>query len=247
MCIRDSYAGVVYDLNDIHSVYASYTSIFKPQSVRDATGATLDPREGDNYEIGLKSEFFGGRLNTSVAAYEIKQDNLAVVDPGQVVPGTTTAAYKAVSGATTRGFEVEANGELMPDWNIAASYNHSITKDSDHERINTEAPANMVKLWTTYRLPGDFNRLTVGGGANWQSGTHITVTPSTALGTVKAKQEQFTVVNLMARYQLTDQLSTTLNVNNVFDKKYISALDTTFYSGYYGEPRNVMLSAKYQF
>ena len=55
------------------------------------------------------------------------------------------------------------------------------------------------------------------------------------------------MVNLMARYQLTDQLSTTLNVNNVFDKKYISALDTTFYSGYYGEPRNVMLSAKYQF
>ncbi|WP_028946035.1 TonB-dependent siderophore receptor [Pseudomonas vranovensis] len=241
------YAGVVYDLNDIHSVYASYTSIYKPQSVRDASGATLDPREGDNYEIGLKSEFFGGRLNTSLAAYEIKQDNLAVIDPGQVIPGTTSAAYKAVSGATTRGFEIEANGELMPDWNVAASYNHSITEDADDERINTEAPANMVKLWTTYRLPGDLNRLTIGGGANWQSGTHITVTPSTALGTVKASQDQFTVVNLMARYQLTDQLSTTLNVNNVFDKKYISALDTTFFSGYYGEPRNVMLSTQYRF
>lgn len=241
------YAGVVYDLNDIHSVYASYTSIYKPQSVRDVTGAALDPREGDNYEIGLKSEFFGGRLNTSIATYEVKQDNLAVVDPGKVIPGTTTAAYKAVSGATSRGFEIEANGELMPDWNVAASYNHSITEDADDERINTEAPANMVKLWTTYRLPDDFNRLTIGGGANWQSGTHITVTPSTALGTVKAKQSQFTVVNLMARYQLTDQLSTTLNVNNVFDEKYISALDTTFFSGYYGEPRNVMLSTQYNF
>ncbi|MBK4998135.1 TonB-dependent siderophore receptor [Pseudomonas sp. S31] len=241
------YAGVVYDIDDIHSVYVSYTSIYKPQSVRDASGATLDPREGDNYEVGLKSEFFGGRLNTSVAAYVIEQDNLAVVDPGQVVPGTTTSAYKAVSGATTRGFEVEANGELAPGWNLAASYNHSITEDADDERINSEAPANMLKLWTTYRLPGDFDRLTLGGGANWQSGTHITVTPSTALGTVKAKQSQFTVVNLMARYQLTDQLSTTLNVNNLFDKKYISALDTTFYSGYYGEPRNVMLSTRYDF
>ncbi|MNH46296.1 Ferripyoverdine receptor precursor [compost metagenome] len=67
------------------------------------------------------------------------------------------------------------------------------------------------------------------------------------MGTVKAKQEQFTVVNLMARYQLTEQLSTTLNVNNLFDKKYISALDTTFFSGYYGEPRNVMLSTRYSF
>lgn len=242
------YAGVVYDLNDIHSVYASWTSIYKPQSLRDADGSTLEPREGDNYEVGLKSEFFDGRLNTSIAAYEVKQDNLAVLDEGKTVNNDgLTAAYKAVSGATTRGFEVEANGELMPGWNVSASYNHGITKDRDGERLNTEAPANMVKLWSTYRLPGDFDRLTVGGGANWQSGTHITVTPSTALGTVKAKQSQFTVVNLMARYQLTDQLSTTLNINNLFDKKYISALDTTFYSGYYGEPRNVMLNTRYDF
>lgn len=242
------YAGVVYDLNDTHSVYTSWTSIYKPQSLRDADGSTLEPREGDNYEVGLKSEFFDGRLNTSIAAYEVKQDNLAVLDEGKTVNNDgMTAAYKAVSGATTRGFEVEANGELMPGWNVSASYNHGITKDRDGERLNTEAPANMVKLWSTYRLPGDFDRLTVGGGANWQSGTHITVTPSTALGTVKAKQSQFTVVNLMARYQLTDQLSTTLNINNLFDKKYISALDTTFYSGYYGEPRNVMLNTRYDF
>ena len=242
------YAGVVYDLNDTHSVYASWTSIYKPQSLRDADGSTLEPREGDNYEVGLKSEFFDGRLNTSIAAFEVKQDNLAVLDEGKTVNNDgMTAAYKAVSGATTRGFEVEANGELMPGWNVSASYNHGITKDRDGERLNTEAPANMVKLWSTYRLPGDFDRLTVGGGANWQSGTHITVTPSTALGTVKAKQSQFTVVNLMARYQLTDQLSTTLNINNLFDKKYISALDTTFYSGYYGEPRNVMLNTRYDF
>lgn len=242
------YAGMVYDLNDVHSVYASWTSIFKPQSVRDAEGSTVKPREGDNYEIGLKSEFFGGRLNTSIAANEIKQDNLAVLDEGKTVNNDgTTAAYKAVNGATTRGFEIEVNGELIADWNVSASYSHGITKDNDGERLNTEAPANMVKLWSTYRLPGDFDRLTIGGGANWQSGTHITVTPSTDLGTVKAKQSQFTVVNLMARYQLTDQLSTTLNVNNLFDKKYLSALDTTFYSGYYGDPRNVMLNTRYDF
>ena len=242
------YAGMVYDLNDVHSVYTSWTSIFKPQSVRDAEGSTVKPREGDNYEIGLKSEFFGGRLNTSIAAYEIKQDNLAVLDEGKTVNNDgTTAAYKAVSGSTTRGFEIEVNGELIADWNVSASYSHGITKDNDGERLNTEAPANMVKLWSTYRLPGDFDRLTIGGGANWQSGTHITVTPSTDLGTVKAKQSQFTVVNLMARYQLTDQLSTTLNVNNLFDKKYLSALDTTFYSGYYGDPRNVMLNTRYDF
>ena len=241
------YAGIVYDLDEVHSVYASYTSIFKPQTVRDASGSTLDPREGDNYEVGLKSEFFGGRLNTSIAAFEIKQDNLAEVDPGKVVPGTTTSAYRAISGATTRGFEVEASGELQPGWNLSASYNHSIIKDADGERINTVFPANMVKLWSTYRLPGELDRLTVGGGMNWQSGIHFTAAPVDLGKTVKAKQGQFAVFNLMGRYQLTDQLSTTLNVNNLFDKKYLSALDTTFYSGYYGEPRNVMVSTRWDF
>ncbi|WP_416467320.1 TonB-dependent siderophore receptor [Pseudomonas sp. LFS044] len=241
------YAGIVYDLNGIHSVYASYTSIFKPQTVRDASGSTLDPREGDNYEVGLKSTYFGGRLDTSIAAFEIKQDNLAEVDPGKVVPGTTTSAYRAISGATTRGFEVEATGELQPGWNLSASYNHSITKDADGERVNTVSPANMVKLWTTYRLPGELERLTVGGGMNWQSGTHFTAAPVDLGKTVKARQGQFAVFNLMGRYQFTEQLSSTLNVNNLFDKKYLSALDTTFYSGYYGEPRNVMLTTRWDF
>jgi outer membrane receptor for ferric coprogen and ferric-rhodotorulic acid len=87
----------------------------------------------------------------------------------------------------------------------------------------------------------------VGGGMNWQSGTHFSATPAGLPGTVKARQEQFAVFDLMARYQVTKDLSATLNVNNLFDKKYLSALDTTFYSGYYGDPRNVMVSARYQF
>ena len=51
----------------------------------------------------------------------------------------------------------------------------------------------------------------------------------------------------MARYDVTQHLTATVNVNNLFDKKYLSALDPTFYTGFYGEPRNVMLSTKYSF
>lgn len=105
----------------------------------------------------------------------------------------------------------------------------------------------MFKPWTTYRLPGEWEKLTVGGGANWQSGIHFTATPWQLGQTVKAKQEQYTVVDLMARYRFTEQVSATLNVNNLFDKKYLSALDTTFYGGYYGDPRNVMLTTQYRF
>lgn len=243
------YAGVVYDLTEQHSVYASYTSIFKPQSVRDVAGTTLEPRTGDAYEIGLKSEFLDGRINTSFDVFLTKQDNLAELDPGQFVVGTDDeeSAYKAVKGAKTRGFDAEINGEVLPGWKVAASYTHAITKDADGERLNTVAPAELAKFWTTYRLPGELDRLTVGGGVNWQSGIHFSTTPWQLGKTVKAKQDDYAVFNLMARYELTDNLSTLVNVNNLFDKKYLSSLDSTFLGGYYGDPRNVMLTAKYRF
>lgn len=53
--------------------------------------------------------------------------------------------------------------------------------------------------------------------------------------------------NLMARYQFSDQLAATLNINNLFDKRCLSSQDTTFFGGYYGAPRNAMLTLKYQF
>lgn len=243
------YAGIVYDLTEQHSVYASYTSIFKPQSVHDRNGASLEPRTGDAYEIGLKSEFLDGRINTSVDVFLTRQDNLAELDPAQFVSGTDNneRAYTAVKGAKSRGFDAEINGEILPGWNVAASYTHAVTKDAEGERINTVAPAELAKFWTTYRLPGELDRLTVGGGVNWQSGIHFSTTPWQLDKTVKAKQDDYAVFNLMARYELTDNLSTLVNVNNLFDKKYLSSLDPTFLGGYYGDPRNLMVTARYRF
>src|SRR5690606_12171747 len=54
------YAGLVYDVDNQHSVYASYTDIFKPQSYLDADRTVLAPIKGKNYEIGIKGEYFEG-------------------------------------------------------------------------------------------------------------------------------------------------------------------------------------------
>ncbi|TDR42382.1 outer membrane receptor for ferric coprogen and ferric-rhodotorulic acid [Pseudomonas brenneri] len=239
------YAGVVYDLTPNHSLYASYTSIFKPQPYRNRGGRLLDPREGNNYEIGLKSDYYGGRLNTSVALFEVDLENDAVAD-GMVVGSDTLTAY-AAKKTKTRGMDMEVSGELLPDWNLAASYSHSVVKDEQHERVKSSIPADLVKVWTTYRLPGELERLTIGGGVNWQSAINLTVDSWRFSQPAKVKQGDYATVNLMARYQLTSQWSATATVNNLLDKKYISSLDGNFYSGSYGEPRNFMLSTKYAF
>jgi len=93
------YAGIIYDLNDVHSVYASYTSI-SSRRVRVTAPVKHSSREKERKsELGLKSEFFGGRLNTSAALYQIKQDNFAELDPWlfrcRIPPVRHIAQYRA--------------------------------------------------------------------------------------------------------------------------------------------------------
>ena len=241
------YAGVVYDLNDTYSVYASYTNIYQPQIYKDASGKTLDPVEGDAYETGLKAAYFDGRLNASLAFFRIEQDNVAQY---VTTDGTGQDVYEAISGATTKGVELELAGELAQDWNVSAGYTYARTRDKDEQRIfgfplATTKPEHSIRTFTTYRLPGALNQVTVGGGVSWQSAFYgQTFSPTD--GSVNIKQGGYTLVDLMTRYQYDDHLSFTVNANNVFDKRYLTGLGN-FGTTFSGEPRNMQVTAKYDF
>jgi outer membrane receptor for ferric coprogen and ferric-rhodotorulic acid len=235
------FAGVVYDLDQNWSVYASYTSIFKPQSNKDINGQYIDPLEGEGYELGSKASFFDDRLNFGLAVYEVKQDNLAVlIEPNVPVTGGGFA-YRAESGTKTRGFEVELSGELATDWQASASFSRNIVQDAEGKKLNTNVPQNTFKLFTTYTLRDIGNGLTVGAGANWQSRIYSN---NQGLNRVRFTQDDYAVVDLMARYPITRQLSATVNLNNVFDKSYYTS---TAGNSYYGTPRNASLGLKYSF
>ncbi|MFF7705968.1 TonB-dependent siderophore receptor [Pseudomonas sp. NPDC007930] len=234
------YAGVVLDLNDTYSVYASYTSIFLPQTYyRTAGGTSLAPLEGDNYELGIKGEFFNGALNASAAVFEVKQKNtpqfVGNADDGSEI-------YRAIAGTTTRGIETEINGEVLPGWQVLAGYTYRESNDNDGNRVETNQPMNLFKLATRYQLPGAWNRLTVGGSWLWQSSIYAS---NEDFGT-KAYQRAYGVVGLLANYKVDEHLSVGLNLNNLFDKKYYDGLGT-FNSGSYGEPRNLVANARWAF
>ena len=237
------YAGVVYDLDDTYSVYASYTSIYQPQTVKQANGNPLDPVEGASYEGGLKAEYFGGRLNASLALFRIEQDNVA-----QYVGTTLTGIdyYKPIQGATTKGIELELAGELSEGWNLSAGYTYARTRDKDDQRIygyplSTTKPEHVARLFTSYRLSGDLNRLTIGGGLSWQSQFY-----GQAWGPYDLKQGGYTLVDAMARYDFNEHLSASLNAKNLLDKEYLSGLGN-FGTTYYGEPRSLSVSGTWKF
>ncbi|WP_414432546.1 TonB-dependent siderophore receptor [Alcanivorax sp. IL2] len=241
------FAGVVYDLNQHHSVYASYTSIFQPQTARDMDNRVLDPEEGNSYEAGLKSEFRNGRVNTTVAVFRTDQDNLAE-STGQPIPGgpANSVAYRAVDGAQTNGFELEASGEILPRWQLLAGYTYRITEDPEGDELNTTSPEDMLRLSTRYRFNGSLDGLTLGTSIAWQNKTYAFVTRPGHSGDFKFVQDAYTLVDLMARYQFNPALSVTANVSNLTDEKYFNNLG--FYNGgYYGDGRKASLKLNYRF
>lgn len=243
------YAGIVYDLDDTYSVYASYTSIYQPQTNKDTSGATLAPVEGDSYEAGLKAAYLDNRLNATLAVFRIEEDNVA--ENIGTNPVTGEGIYRAIEGSTTKGVELELSGELQDGWNISAGYTYARTRDADQQRIfgfplATNQPEHLVRLFTTYRLPGALDRVTVGGGVKWQSVFYGNIYNATIDDYTLIKQNEYTLVDLMARYQHDEHLSFTLNANNVFDKKYLVGLGN-FDTTYYGEPRSLMLTSRWDF
>lgn len=238
------YVGAVYDLNDQYSVYASYSTIFKPQSAQNPNGKTLDPLEGENYEAGIKGEFFDGRLNASLAYYQLKQDNFAKEIPNVLTPSGGVAS-EALQGVKTKGAELEVTGEIRPGWNLHAGFNHKISKQ-DGIKQSTLTPENEFSLYTSYKLNQWVDGLTIGGGARWQDKTWGDVTNPLYKDPVKHVVSDYWLFDAMANYEVNDQLSVSFNVNNLLDEKYYTIF--SWYSTYtWGEGRNYNLGLKYKF
>ncbi|WP_409421550.1 TonB-dependent siderophore receptor [Pseudaeromonas sp. ZJS20] len=224
------YTGLVYDLTEQLSLYASYATIFTPQTDADENGDALDPMEGVSYEGGVKGEFYQGRLNTTVSVFRSEQDNVA--EAAGTRAGTSDTYYRGVDGVTSQGYELEASGELLPNWQLAGGYTQLSIEDADGNKALTYVPRQLVKLATSYKI----RDLKLGAALKWQGDIYRTSSINTEI-----RQKQYALLDLMARYQFTPNAYLALNVNNVANQKYINSL--YWEQGYYGAPRSLALTA----
>lgn len=233
------YLGLVLDLGPEWSTYTSFTNIFKPQNNKTVTGDYIDPQTGDSFELGVKGALLNKRLNVAAAVYKVRQDNLAVSIPNVFAPDGSQA-YEAMSGTSTRGFEMEASGELRPGWQLSASFARNLTRDRNGTRLRTDVPQNTAKMFTTYRIASIGKGLTLGGGVRWQNAIY---SDNQGPSRVRFTQPGYAVVDLMARYAITSNVAVTANLYNAFDKSYYTATG----NAYYGAPRNVRVGVDVRF
>jgi len=229
------YTGLVYDLNDQWSLYASWAEIFKPQYLRSSAGGVIEPLEGKSTEVGVKGSLLDHRLTVTAAVFKTEQQNVAVTT-GEIINGQY--AYRGEDN-NSRGVELEASGEAMPGVELAAGYTYVHIEDDDGEKTRRYVPSHTLRGSVTYRLPG-MPQARVGSRVQWQSATE-------ADGNSRVRQSAYALVDVMGSYTFDENWSASLNLNNVFDRKYLLSLYQSAGSTNFGAPRNLMASVTWKY
>lgn len=230
------YLGGIVDITQEVSLYASYAKIFVPQDEMSATGAVLDPREGEQYEVGAMAELLDGAVNARLAAFHIEESNRAVSDPNS----PDDDVYVASGVVRGRGLEAELSGEVLPSLELTAGYTYMTSKfvdDPDNSGVFAPyAPKHSFRLWTKYSVEdGKLEGVSLGGGINAFSNTYLEEDG------VRFSAPGYATVDLQIGYSFNDKVNATLTASNIFDRKYYQSVGNAERQNYYGEPRAFML------
>ncbi|MFT3736641.1 MAG: TonB-dependent siderophore receptor [Rhodocyclaceae bacterium] len=235
------YGGLVFDITDNWSTFASYTSIFQPQTNLDASGKVLDPRTGNNIEAGVKGEHKGGQLTTQFSVFRMRDKNRAVAVP-------STAYFEASGENEVQGFEFEVAGKLAKGWDASIGYAYteseviSAAAGASGTTFTTVTPHHNVTVWTRYDVQeGALKDLYTGGGLRAMSSYY------TAGTGYRIEQKAFYLVDALLGYKVTRNVDLSLSVNNLFDKKYYQRVGGTTVFNFYGEPRSLWLKTGLKF
>lgn len=234
-------AGLVYKARPDLSLYGSYSKSFTPSTQTDDDGNVASTEKGTTYEVGAKWQVVPA-LSATLALYRIDEKDMSVL-----INGSTRNIPKARS----TGAEIEINGELLPDWNLIATYSHDKTEivEDDVNQANVgnrlvNAPTNSGSLYLTHAmrfslLPGEVR---VGGGARYVGSRAGDPENSFTL-------PDYTVADAFVAWDsklVGKHTQLKVNVNNLFDKAYYESSGGSLRVSE-GSPREIVVSASVDF
>lgn len=224
------YVGATYDITPDALAYASYSDIFQAQDQRNVDGAFLAPMKGVNAEVGVKAEWLERKLLTTFAVFSAEQKGLATeagFDP------VSQQSYYEPRDVKSRGFEIEATGRLDADTKLTVGYTQLRLTGPDGKDIYEWVPRRTLKLLAETRL-SVLPAVRLGAATRWQSGVDKIA---------GARQDAYLITNVFGAYDLTKAATVRLNIDNLFDKKY---LRTVQFGAIYGSPRTTSVSLEYK-
>ncbi len=250
--------GFTYEVTNNISAYATYLEGFQPHTNTvslsptaegffwAASPARFDPLESSLREVGFKGEFMNGKIFANLAVFDITQKNILLGDTYDLDNLTTRGEQRS------RGFELDISGYVTPNFQLIASYgynNAEIVEDAIEEFIGERiggSPRHNANFWGRY----DFTSKTlkgigIGFGAQSVGDRYTWYNPTYA--TARVLLPAYTVFDAAIYYKPDNtKMQLTLKVNNLFDETYwLGGLNPSRLGP--GAPRNLILTANYQF
>jgi iron complex outermembrane recepter protein len=230
-------AAASFDVMPAVSVFAGFSNAFQPQSGITRDGAPLEPTGGKSFEAGVKASLWGGHALWSTTAYQIAQDNIAACDNDPSLPqdDIDLCRYSVLFGsARIRGIETEVQGRATENLGLSAGAALMQSRITQTDQTYSEGSAragatfagnrfaNTPKWqlnaaasyrWAAIGLPQLHTFAAVAHvGQRWGNNGNTISLPA------------YTVLNAGVRYQLTPTLAASLNINNLLDETYYTAM-----------------------
>ncbi len=244
--------GLSYDLLPWLSFFGNYSQSFgSPAGGTLPDGSPPGYEEGEQGEVGLKTQFFDDRLLGTLTFYHLTKDNIAVP-----IPSRDFTAVEQAGEARSRGIELDVVGHITDNWSVIGSYAYTdarFTEDQGVEEVDVldefgdpvfdidgnpvteqvvtegrkgnrlrNTPEHAFSLWTKYEWP-----FGLGLGAGVFGATSREVDDDNTVSV-----PGFVRVDAAASYSWyigPSKLTAQLNVFNLLDKEIFSA-ETTFTS-----------------
>lgn len=206
-----------HKLSDKTNAYASISRAFKPPSDPKLIYTNnLEPERAWNYEVGIKSSPTE-KFTYSVAAYRMNIDNLIVLDPVDLV------SNRNAGKAHHQGVEFESEYQLDSRWSAVFNYNYTqakydkysyeddygLTHVADGKNVE-EVPKQMIVTGLRY---DDKQKFQGNLSMRWVDKQYMDPMNTAPL-------PSYAIVDLGLRQKLDKDTTVSLNVNNLFDRKY---------------------------
>ncbi|CCH55100.1 Ferrichrysobactin receptor [Fibrisoma limi BUZ 3] len=249
--------GITYAIRPNLNLYGTYLEGFQGQSntvtlmpntgtfFNTAKSANLfEPLRSDLKEIGVKAQFFGGRISLNAAVYEINHRNLLLNANLPAFPDSLVTR----GAERSRGFEMDVAGYLLPNWQVNASYSYIdavIVSDNEASLVGQRkqnTPRHSGNLWTRYNFTPNspLGDLGIGFGMQY-SGSKI------PWFSRAFEIPAYTLFDMAVYYTpARTNVQVALNVNNLTNQTYWIGAQN-YLRLFPGAPRNTMLTLTYRF
>lgn len=236
------------------SAYLNAGASFRPNSASDVwhgtgTARAPAPETGRAYELGGKWEALDGRLGGTVALFDIVKRNVLTGDPANA--GNQIAAGRVRS----RGIEGDLSGQLGEAWRINASFAWTDVEVLEDNTLYVggsliNVPELIASVLAVHeRAIGNGMRLGLGGGLT-HTGKRLGEAYTQAqhdAGTAPFELPAYTIAKLVAYWRIDARLRLSLDVDNLFDRRYYTSAAAATPWIAEGAARSVTLGAQYRF